>query len=451
MNKKIIKKIFLIMLITIGIIFAITIKSNAANLSISTSKSSVSPGETFTVTVTLNGGAGPISASASNGSGSGSQWLENSSLSFSCTAGNSGTVSIYASGTVGDFATEEDVKVSNSKNVTIVQPETKPETSTQSKPSNNNQTTKPSTNTSKPTKTETTTTKTETKKSTDSSLAVLAVEEGTISPEFSKDIKEYTMEVPNEVTVLNITATPNDSNAKVEISGNLELIEGENTVTVTVVAEDGSKTDYIIKVTRSLKELSLDTLTVKYENQEGELIETSLNPIFSQDTLEYTMQNLEYWVKKLKIEALANREGATIEIEGADNLVEGENIITITVKMPVTAEEGIEASEETKIYTIKVIKDAEPAPPTVMAKISDWYNNNQDKIVFTSLMVAIVLLLVLSIFIITDYKKYQAVLSKIAQLNNLNGVEVETIPQIENKEEISEIIEENKKNKKGKH
>ena len=60
MKTNLLKKIIFELAIIIGILFAMTIKSNAASLSISTSKSSVSPGESFTVTVSVSGGAGYV-------------------------------------------------------------------------------------------------------------------------------------------------------------------------------------------------------------------------------------------------------------------------------------------------------------------------------------------------------------------------------------------------------
>ena len=261
MNKKNIK-IIMMFCVFIATILVFTISSNAANLSISTSKSTVSPGEIFTVTVTLNGGAGPISATASNGSGSGSQWLENSSLSFSCTAGSSGTVTISASGTVGDFTTEEDVPVSATKSVAIKQPDPTPvtpdpvipePTPEPTSPSNSSSNIKPS---NKPTQTET--------KSSNSKLESLQIAEGIITPEFSKNVYEYAIIVPNEITKLNIAASQDHSRATVQIVGNEELQVGDNIVEIIVTAEDGSTSTYKIYATRALPEFGLATLGIFY-------------------------------------------------------------------------------------------------------------------------------------------------------------------------------------------
>ena len=307
----------------------------------------------------------------------------------------------------------------------------------------------------------------------------MSIAEGAITPEFNKDVKEYAITVPNEVTKLNITATPTDSKATVSVTEYEELKEGENIITISVTAEDGTtKTDYVIKATRQRKELALEKLIIKYTNQNGELVEIPLTPEFISNIYEYSIETLEYWVKKLDIEALANIEGATIEISGADSLKEGENIITITVKNKVTVEaqeEGTEATEqeETKTYTIKFNKNAEP---TIIGRISNWfkgifggvstwYGNNQQKVIVGGLTLCIVSLIGLSIYIVIDYKKYKDLLSKVGKLNTLNNSELKVATETaknsiediykDRKNEINneEKIEENKddKPKGGKH
>lgn len=435
MKKVFLNKIIFIILTAIFVLLLMTLKSNAANLSISTSKSTVSPGETFTVTVSVSGGAGSVTATVSNGSGGKTDFLDNSSFSFSCTAGSSGSVTIKANGTVADYTTEKDESKSATKTVTIKQPEqpnTNPsEGNSSSGGSNSGSTNKPNT-TTKPS----TSDNKETTKSSDSTLKSLSVLEGVISPEFNKDVREYTLIVPNEIGEINVTAVPTDSKATATVTGNVELKEGENTVTVVVTAEDGSSSKYLIRVTRARAELSLQSLVIKYKNQQGELVEVLLNPVFNFQTYEYTLEDLEYWVEKLDIEAIANIEGATIDIKGADSLVEGENTITITVKIPMQVAEGEEPQEEIKTYTIKFNKKQQPAPPTLMGRISNWfngifggvsvwYNQNQEKVVLGALAVCIVALIGLSIYIIADYRKYKDVIAKLKNMNEMDKNEIQ--------------------------
>ena len=204
-------------------------------------------------------------------------------------------------------------------------------------------------------------------------------------------------------------------------------------------------------------------MVVKYENQEGQIIELPLNPTFDFSTLEYVLQDLEYWVERLSIEAVANLKGATIDIQGAENLQTGENTITITLKIAEeNTPEGEEPKEETITYTIKVNKIEEP---TLMAKISDWFkgimgtvetwfNNNKQKIILGSLAFCIVALMGLSIYIVADYKKYKDVIAKVKKTTEINA-NTEIVEEVEQVSDVieEEIIEDNKndKPKSGKH
>ena len=418
MKNNIIKRIVLVLIVIAAVMLLMTVKSNAASLTISTSKNSVSPGETFTVTVTLSNGAGYVT------SGGQTQWLDNSSFSYSKTAGDSGSVSITASGTAADYTTEEDQQVGASAVVSIVTPSSNTS-------SNQNRTTE------KPK---------EVKKSSVSTLKEILVEGQVLTPEFSVDVREYTINVPNDVATLNVTATPTDSKAKAEVEGNEELAIGENTVTITVTAEDGSESKYIIKVIRARENLILKSIVIKYTDKEGEIVEIPLDPEFNINTLEYTLEDLEYWVENLIIEAEANLEGAVIDIQGADALEIGENIITITAKIQSEeqVEEGEEPKEETIVYTIKVNKTPEPTfwekiqnkIKAIFGGISTWHNNNQQKIVLYALCACVVALIILSIYIVIDYKKYKVLLEKIRKVEYLNTEE----PQPEAEVTISNQI-----------
>lgn len=461
MKKNILIKIIFILMLASFILFLTTIISNAAtSISISTSKSSVSPGGTFTVTVSAVG-AGPVTTSVSNGSGGKTDFLDNSSYSFTCTAGSSGSVTIYASGTLGDYATGNEASRSASKTVTIVKPSSGGGSSSGTSSGGSSSS---GSSSGGYTQKSTTTNTEEKEKSKDSTLSALSVKEGAITPEFKKDVKEYALTIPYETSEINVTATPTDSKATVAVEGNKDLKEGENTVTVKVTAEDGSTSNYVIKVTRKRVPIALKTLVIKYENQNGELIELPLNPTFSFDKLEYTLEDLEYWVEKLNIEATPNIEGATIDIQGAENLQVGENTITITLKIASEdVKEGEEPKEETITYTIKVNKKEEP---TLIAKISDWFkglmgtvsnwfNQNTEKAILGSLGACIVALIGLSVYIVVDYNKYKDVIAKVKKTREINTSEniIESIHHNSNNAEKN-IIDNNDNNDKpkgGKH
>lgn len=463
--KKVIK--IVILLIALLLINAISLKVHGASSYVTVSKSSVNVGETFTVKVAGNAASwnvklsysGPValvsgSTSDANATGSGKN-EDTTFITATFKSTGEGTATFSASGQLvnSDYSSSS---AGGSKTVSITVPEPvvkDPVVSNKPAEEPGNTTSKPIVITPKP----------EVKKSSDSKLSELSLEEGAITPEFNKDVREYTITIPYEVTEVNVIATPNDSKAKFTVEGNKELKEGENTVTVKVTAEDGSQSKYLIRVTRARVPLALGSLVVKYENQEGQIIELPLNPTFDFSTLEYVLQDLEYWVERLSIEAVANLKGATIDIQGAENLQTGENTITITLKIAEeNTPEGEEPKEETITYTIKVNKIEEP---TLMAKISDWFkgimgtvetwfNNNKQKIILGSLAFCIVALMGLSIYIVADYKKYKDVIAKVKKTTEINA-NTEIVEEVEQVSDVieEEIIEDNKndKPKSGKH
>ena len=70
--------------------------------------------------------------------------------------------------------------------------------------------------------------------------------------EFSPTEKKYYINVDYDVTKLNITATPTNPSATVDITGNTKFVVGKNTVKLLVTSEDKNHTDtYQILVTRA--------------------------------------------------------------------------------------------------------------------------------------------------------------------------------------------------------
>ena len=253
-NRKI--KLSISFIITIAMFFLITSKVNAANLSI-TSKTSVKPGETFNVTVSLSGGAGPISASTSNGMGAKKEWLDNNSFSFSCKAGTTGTVTILASGTVGDYATEADVNVNATKVVKII--EEKNNITTNKNTTTNKTTTKKTTSTVKKT--------TEKKKEKDNVekeeikylLKELQIDGVKLEPSFDSNKLNYMVQLEGlEKNKLDIKAKANTTEAIINIVGNENLQLGENIIEIELKGQDDKQiTKYIIKAIKEKSKLDI--------------------------------------------------------------------------------------------------------------------------------------------------------------------------------------------------
>ena len=90
-----------------------------------------------------------------------------------------------------------------------------------------------------------------------------------LTPEFSNEVLEYdggTVRLSGDK--LEIYAYPTNENAKVEIIGNENLVDGENTVTIKVTSEDGTSTkEYVIKF---IKETGEETQALEDEGTNSE-------------------------------------------------------------------------------------------------------------------------------------------------------------------------------------
>ena len=168
--------------------------------------------------------------------------------------------------------------------------------------------------------------------STVNTLKSMAVSNATISPAFDTNTTKYTASVDFSVSKLNITATATDSKAKVAISGN-DLKVGSNTVKVTVTAENGSKKEYIITVTRAQ-----DPNYVASSNanlKEITINKGILSPAFKADQTEYVVY-LPYEVTTFNASGATADSKASAAATGDVALEVGENKVTVVA----TAEDG---------------------------------------------------------------------------------------------------------------
>lgn len=98
--------------------------------------------------------------------------------------------------------------------------------------------------------------------SDNASLKSLKVSPGTLSPEFSADVENYSVTVGTDVDQLIVSAETIDGKAATQVSGAEGLQMGENRVTVKVTAQDGQTTkEYVIVVTKQEGGASDDSQT----------------------------------------------------------------------------------------------------------------------------------------------------------------------------------------------
>ena len=76
---------------------------------------------------------------------------------------------------------------------------------------------------------------------------------------FEKGVLEYKVKVGPSVKSLDITAIAEDYRSRVEINGNENFKEGDNTVTIKVTAENGDTREYKILVEKEAKDKAVDS------------------------------------------------------------------------------------------------------------------------------------------------------------------------------------------------
>lgn len=223
-----------------GIAFLLTIMSflryplhvYAATATVSASASTIYVGESVTFTVSVNNGAGYITVS---GAASDYIWLDNSSKSYTVTGNAVGTLQVNINGVIADVNTEQDQSVKGSASVKVIQRET----TTPQPPINSDPQEDPVYETPPETPEE--------PLSSNADLASLKISKGTLAPEFSADKTNYSVSLEKEDTSINVEASAADSKATVSGTGNISLKPGNNEITVTVTAEDGTVKKYVIK------------------------------------------------------------------------------------------------------------------------------------------------------------------------------------------------------------
>ena len=181
-----------------------------------------------------------------------------------------------------------------------------------------------------------------------------------LEPDFNAYTTEYYLIVDLNVEELKITAIPEDSTATVYIYGNENLVEGENSISIVVTAEDGSQKPYKIFVTKTddIEKANANLKSLQVKN-------FYMYPQFSPKIYKYNLTINEI-VKELEVFAEPENENATVEIIGGKDLKEGSNTITIKV----TAEDGITVKEykiNTFISEFNVEIEEENKQPALIA------------------------------------------------------------------------------------
>jgi|GEM_PF-3899272 len=188
-------------------------------------------------------------------------------------------------------------------------------------------------------------------------LTSLAISNGTLSPVFNKDSLSYAATVPYAVSSVNVTPTTSDNTETVSVNGttvasgsavNVPLVEGSNTITTLVMAEDGVSTrTYTIALTRTITVATLSGITPDAG---------TLSPVFAANTTTYTLPEANT-VKSVGLTIIPVDPGATIAVTTAVNgaAVTGSgNVYAIGLNAATSTQSGSNATTPVKILVTAI-------------------------------------------------------------------------------------------------
>ena len=326
MNKKV--KILISVILMLVVLIIITPNSQAVGLVIAFSESTANVGDTVTVTVTGTGVTGSVNLSVEGNATLNQKtvWVENNSASTTLKVNGEGNIRVTATASdMADSTTAAAYTGSTGGTITVSNSSTSTSSTSGGSSSNSQTPTKPTTTPNK---------------SNNANLGNLGIRPNDFSG-FLPYITEYTTTVPNDVTSVEVYATKLENGQTITGAGTKELQEGENTFEIVVTAPDGTtKKTYTLTVNREASDAEDPAEETPEEGateaSEGFGLSTlkiegvELTPSFSTDVYEYTAKYTGE-DSQLNITATPTEEGANVEIAGNENLVDGENTITILV------------------------------------------------------------------------------------------------------------------------
>ena len=209
----------------------------AGSISIWASANSVTVGSTVNISVNAKGVFGKYSIKTSDASilsGPSSGDVDDGDTAvYTFNAKSAGEVTItIVPEDMADFDTEKEYTQSKSVTIRVV--------NKTNNNSNNNSSKQNSTNGTTAEKKE---------YNSDNTLKSLEVENYKINPNFNKDTTDYKLEVDETVEKVNIKASANSDKAEVTGVGERNLTQGENTIEVKVIAENGNEKIYKVLIT----------------------------------------------------------------------------------------------------------------------------------------------------------------------------------------------------------
>lgn len=187
-------------------------------------------------------------------------------------------------------------------------------------------------------------------RSSNTNLSSIRLSDGEIN--FSKDVTNYKISVPHDVTKINVVATAEDSKSKVSVVAP-NLVVGDNIIKITVTAENGQSKIYKIDVKRLEKQVVL--------SKNNNVISIDINGYgieFSPDINEYDVNIGDE--DSLDIDVMLEDKNANYTIEGNKDLKDGS-----VIKIIATSESG-----SVKEYILNVNKEEESSSQSSSSNVN---------------------------------------------------------------------------------
>lgn len=250
--------------------------------------------------------------------------------------------------------------------------------------------------------------KNEPAKSSNNNLKSLTIEKGELSPKFNRTQTVYSIKFPNDfdyktLEKIKVDASKEENLQKIEGTGEKQVVVGENEYNIKVTAEDGNVKVYTIKFIKpeitEAKDMRLKNLKVFVVKNDGSEEEVMIYDKFDADNFYYEIAfSSDIEKLNIKTELAEDLKDVIVDIKGNENLIIGENLVTITLTNTKT--------NEKTVYTLKVEKGEGILLEEIETeKIEDKSNNDQNKYIIILSSVFGVLLAILLVIIIVRNKK----------------------------------------------
>lgn len=209
-------------------------------------------------------------------------------------------------------------------------------------------------------------------KSNNAKLTGLSLSSGSLTPEFNGATTSYKVfNLKDTIKSVTITTKCDLCNVKIKCETGCtnynnqnkpELIIGKNILQISTISEDGSNnSEYELIIYRG-ETTDNSPFLANLEIEDFKLLEK-----FIKDNLDYTL-TVPNDTESLNIIATPEDEYAKVEIKGADNLIIGENVITITITSSETSDKKIYNITVTRLEEGEVMTTTQPVITPISKK-----------------------------------------------------------------------------------